>query len=246
VVLSRPPAKADWLVEALRAAGAEVVCVPCIATSTVELTPGLRATLQQLEQFTWAGFASQQAVTSLHSLLCDAGLRWPKSLGLVAVGGATAAALRRVAGDSARLHQAAVQRAEGLLEALLAQTSPQRDRILLPGAQAGRRHVFVELQRRGYAVERGIVYRTELQKPSVTSWHIGSTRPIVVCTSPSALRGLLGQLNLPAAARLISMGPSTTAACRKVGLHVAQEASPHSLEGLLQATLAVAAQSLGG
>jgi uroporphyrinogen III methyltransferase/synthase len=67
-------------------------------------------------------------------------------------------------------------------------------------------------------------------------------------TSSSTVRNLLEALDgdLPAAARVVSIGPVTSEAAREAGLEVAVEAERHDIEGLVAALLADAAVALGG
>jgi uroporphyrinogen III methyltransferase/synthase len=48
---------------------------------------------------------------------------------------------------------------------------------------------------------------------------------------------------LPAGARLVSIGPVTSATARELGLHVDVEASRHDIDGLVDALLADARES---
>ncbi|MCY3731285.1 MAG: uroporphyrinogen-III synthase, partial [Rhodospirillaceae bacterium] len=56
----------------------------------------------------------------------------------------------------------------------------------------------------------------------------------ILLASPSAVTGLLNQIELDTAAELFSTGPSTTRAARAAELTVTAEAASPSLEGLLE------------
>jgi uroporphyrinogen III methyltransferase/synthase len=59
-------------------------------------------------------------------------------------------------------------------------------------------------------------------------------------TSSSTVRNLVGALGdrMPADARIVSIGPVTSAAARDAGLDVHAEASRHDVDGLVEALLA--------
>ncbi len=240
VAITRPAAEAVELRARLLAYGAEVECIACLQTTPVALTAPLRACLLRLGSLAWAAFASARAVDAVDGLLQASGAAWPARWQVAAVGTATAARLRGCLPAGCRVHVASPQSAEGLVALLLARAVAGRDAIFIPRARRGRALLPAALRRARYEIHPWVVYETLSSTAAEGHVHLVGPRLIVLCTSPSAVRGLCARTSLPSAAQLISIGPSTTAACEAAGLQVAAEASPHSLDGLLLAALSIA------
>ena len=97
---------------------------------------------------------------------------------------------------------------------------------------------------KGYDVEEVVAYRilrpAALPGPVLDQLAAGEIDLIAV-TSPSTVHNLLALLeDRPWSARLVSIGPVTSAACAAHGLPVAAEADPHDLDGLVAALVTAA------
>ena len=58
--------------------------------------------------------------------------------------------------------------------------------------------------------------------------------PYVLLFSPSAFENFIEIYGMPPGARLVTVGPTTSAAVRAAGYEVYKEASPHTAAGMLE------------
>jgi uroporphyrinogen III methyltransferase/synthase len=80
------------------------------------------------------------------------------------------------------------------------------------------------------------VYRTIPAPPAARKRALSSLgAERVVLASPSAASGFVHQVDLDVPVAIYTIGPSTTAAARALGLEVTAEAREPSLEGILEA-----------
>jgi uroporphyrinogen-III synthase len=109
-------------------------------------------------------------------------------------------------------------------------------RVVIAGAVGGRDDAEDALVARGVSVTRVDVYRT-LPAPPVARRKDLSAVGIddVLLASPSAVTGLLNTALVPRGARVITIGPTTSAAATAAGLSVSAEARQPTFEGLLEA-----------
>ena len=134
--------------------------------------------------------------------------------------------------------------AESLLEAFAAHDLAGR-RVLLPRAAVARDLVPVELARRGAHVDVVEAYRTVVpeQAPRSTSAQVfgGPRRPdAITFTSSSTVRNFVaaaGGAELLRGVQIVSIGPVTTRTASELGLEVAAEARPFTIEGVCDALL---------
>lgn len=115
---------------------------------------------------------------------------------------------------------------------------------VLPRADLASSALPEALTAKGYEVEEVVAYRIRrppaLPEPVLARLADGEIDLIAV-TSPSTVQHLLDLLDGRRwSARLVSIGPVTTAACAARGLTVATEADPHDLDGLVDALVAAA------
>jgi uroporphyrinogen-III synthase len=112
-------------------------------------------------------------------------------------------------------------------------------RVLLPRADLASPVLPELLRAKGYEPVDVVAYRTgrpdELPGDVVDGLTDGSITDVVVA-SPSTAQNLVALLGArPLRSRVVSIGPVTSAACRRLHLDVAAEASPHDLDGLVEA-----------
>jgi uroporphyrinogen-III synthase len=220
---------AEWA-QLIERRGAEAVVLPCIHCETLD-TPALRAALNRaLADADWLVFTSRRGVEAFAQLRAAA----RPDTRVAAVGAATA--------DAARAH---LGRADvvgtGTGAALAAQ-------LVASGDLTARPNVLVAVAANaGHALERTLaaagarctrldLYRTVPAPPAARkrrSSALGAER--VVLASPSAASGFVHQVELDSAVEIYTIGPSTTAAARALGLDVTGEAREPSLEGILEA-----------
>jgi len=127
---------------------------------------------------------------------------------------------------------------------LAAAIPPGHGIALLPRADLASHELPTTLAAKGYDVEEVVAYRilrpSALPEPVLAQLADGAIDLIAV-TSPSTVHNLLALLqDRRWSARVVSIGPVTSAACAAHGLSVAAEADPHDLDGLLAALVAAA------
>ena len=134
--------------------------------------------------------------------------------------------------------------AEGLLEALA--DEPLEGRRVLIARAADARGVLPDgLRERGALVEVVALYRTVTESLSEAQKAALKGATYVTFTSSSTVRFLFEALGGDAAlgtARLVSIGPITSATLREHGLEPDVEAERHDIDGLVEALLVAAIQ----
>jgi uroporphyrinogen III methyltransferase / synthase len=159
---------------------------------------------------------------------------------VAAIGPGTAAALREhgVLAD--------VVPAESVAEAMvdaLSEIDVEGRPVLLARAAEARDVLPDALRERGAEVDVVALYETVAEPPDDAAIEAARDADYVTFTSSSTVRNLVRAVGdrLPAAARVVSIGPVTSAAAREAGLEVDVEADRHDIEGLVEALLADAA-----
>ncbi len=158
------------------------------------------------------------------------------SIGLAAVGTATAARLADVAERPVDVLPAR-QIASSLVDALVAHVdSPQRV-VLAQGDLAGG-ELADGLRAAGHRVDVHVAYRTLVRAPSRDDRRRVERADAVLFASGSSARGwadALGDEALDALPPIVvAIGPTTRAAAEKSGLKVTHEAAEHSLAGIVE------------
>ena len=227
----------------LHALGADVVEFP-----TIEIRPAadyapLDRAIAGLASYDWILFTSVNGVHSFVERLdhSAADLRDLRAK-ICAIGPATRDALEA-------LHlKVDLMGKEYVAEGLLAAFEPydlSGKRVLLPRAAVARDIIPVELGRRGAHVDVVEAYRTVVpgEAAAQASAVFGSARrpDCVTFTSSSTVRNFVDSAGLQSLAgvKVASIGPVTTRTARDLGVEVAAEAQPYTIDGLLQAILAM-------
>jgi uroporphyrinogen III methyltransferase / synthase len=135
---------------------------------------------------------------------------------IAAIGPGTAAALASGGAEASFVPRVSTQ------EGLAAELPRPVGRVLFAGAEGARTHLVESLD-----AEFVPLYRTVAVRPEPPP-----AGDLVVLASASAAESFaaLG-LDIPA----VSIGPETTRAARAAGVHVVEEAQPHTLDGLVAA-----------
>ena len=224
VLVPRAAAQAGRLSTLLADAGADVVEAPAIETSRV-------AGDWQPAGYDWIALTSRPAVDALASRLRDA--RDLAGVHIAAVGPGTAEALRdlRIVADLVP----ATSSAEGLV----AEFPEGSGRVLLPQAERALPTLVDGLRDKGWSVETAVAYRT-LARPVDPTAVAGVD---AVCfTSGSTVDSLVDSVGVEHVPPVVvCIGPTTAEAARSHGLPVAAVADPHTLEGLVAATISALA-----
>ena len=224
VLNTRPREQAAELSALLRQAGYTPLEVPAIETVPAWDAAALSAVLERLRagQYTWAVFASRNAVRFFLAGLAEVGgsaddLRHVKLL----AGTGTA--------DELRAHGLAATRTLERFSAAAALTVLQHESgtVLVPRAAEGRDELISGLAQ----VDAPVCYRT--QPVAQTSLPQAA---VVVFTSPSAVRALVG--HLPDGPAIVCLGATTAQAAGAAGLRVDRVAQRTDLPSLVEAVTA--------
>lgn len=236
---------AAWA-ERLRSAGASTVALACIECEPIT-DPSVGARLAEaLADADWLVVTSRRGAEAAARLLAEAGSA-PAEGGVAvpvpvaAVGPSTAAAARRWLGraDLVSEGNGAAPLARTLARRLTrdrerSRTAPPR--VLLALAENAGPVLEEVLGAAGARCVRIAVYRT-IPVPAGPSRRPVSQLGVntVLFASPSAVTGLLHQVELDTPVEVFTIGPSTSRRARTAGLTVAAEAHVPSLEGLMEA-----------
>lgn len=228
VAVTRARAQASELAARLRALGAGVLEVPAI-----RIVP-LAGPAPRLDDYDLICLTSSNGVHVLFDRLREASLDARALAGarVAAIGPGTAAALARY-GITADIVPDRFL-AEGLIEAL---ADVPVKRALIARAAGARDELPEALRARGAEVDVVPLYETvpePLHQPELERVERAN---YVTFTSSSTVRFFLSAAGdrLSSGARLISIGPVTSAALRERGLEPRVEASRHDIEGLVEA-----------
>ena len=243
ILVPRAQAQAPALSRSIRSAGGEPIEAPVL-----RIEPGDRAALARAVRDLAAGrfpgvcFTSPNGVSGVAVALAEAGLdgRAVRVASLVAcVGPGTARALH----EQLDLRPDLVPAVATTL-ALGEAVPPGSGRMLLPRADIASPVLPQLLRDRGYDPVEVIAYRTSrpdaLPEAVLTQLREGRI-DLVAVASPSTARNLVALAgDALDQVGIVSIGPVTTAACGALGLTVAVEADPHTIEGLVGALVRAA------
>ena len=241
IVVTRARGQAEALSARLRELGADSIELAAIEIQPPSDTAPLERALAQLASYDWLIFTSANGVRHFVAALDRSAADWRALRAKIcAIGPATRAALEA-------LHlkvdlMGAEYVAEGLLEAFRPYELAGK-RVLLPRAKVARDLVPAELARRGAQVDVVEAYQTALPadvQARAEAIFSGLRKPDwVTVTSSSTARNLVAAAGKEALAgvRIASIGPVTSRTVRELGLEVAAEAQPYTMDGLVEALL---------
>jgi uroporphyrinogen III methyltransferase/synthase len=242
VAVTRARSQASGLAARLRELGAEVVETPAIRIEPRPVESELRATVDRIEEYALICLTSPNGVRLLFDALA-AGGRDARSLAgatVAAIGAGTAAELggRGIRADIVPEHFVA----EALVEAL--EPVPVEGRRVLVARAAEARSVLPDaLRTRGAEVDDVALYETVAEALTDSDRAALERATYVTFTSSSTVRFLLESgARPPSSARIVSIGPVTSATAEEHGLGVDVEAERHDIDGLVDALTADAAR----
>jgi uroporphyrinogen III methyltransferase/synthase len=239
VVVTRAGEQAGTLAGRLRSLGAGVVELPAIRIVSTG------AALPALDEVDLLTITSPAAAGALWDALRAEGkdARALAGCTLVAIGPGTGDALARHGLVADLIPRRAVS--EGLIEALDEQgLTPTR--AVIVQAEGGRPLLAQELTRRGVDVTVAALHRTEpvaLPEPQLEALRAADA---VLFASGSAAKSVAASLKTSGAtdlraalgsARPVAIGPTTATALRDLGIQPAAVADPHTIDGLIAATV---------
>jgi uroporphyrinogen III methyltransferase/synthase len=243
IVVTRARGQADALSARLRALGADAIEMP-----TIEIRPAsdygpLDRAIGELASYDWLIFTSANGVRYFTERLDRSGadLRQLRAR-ICAIGPATRAAVEA-------LHlKVDLMGKEYVAEGLLAAFAPHDlsgARILLPRAAAARDLVPVELGRRGARVDVVEAYRTVVPEGAADDVRaVLARRPdAITFTSSSTVQNFVAAAGVESlrGVKVVSIGPVTTEAARRLGIEVAAQAREYTIDGLVAAMLELCA-----
>lgn len=248
MLVARAAHQSGRLSQRLRAVGIEPVEVPLLA---IDPPADDGAELERAVDGLLAGTITAIAVTSPNGAaalargMADRGVRVPDDVFVACVGPGTARRVRLDLDVEPDL-VATVHTTAGLAaEFPVPDGGSDAQTVLLPRADIASPTLPVDLAAKGWGVRDVQAYRTRLvtdvATPVLDDLADGSIAA-VAAASPSTVEALVGALDgRPLAARLVSIGPVTSARARDHDLVVAAEADPHDLDGLVTAVRAALA-----
>jgi len=242
VVVTRARAQASGLARTLEALGAEVVELPAIRIVPRIDSADVRAAVDALHTYALVCLTSPNGARLLFRAMSDAGrdARALASATVAAIGPGTAEALR----EHGLIADVVPERfvAEAMVEALEEVDVSGRP-VLVARAAEARDVLPAALRRRGAEVDVVSLYETVAEEPAPEAREAVADTDYVTFTSSSTVRNFVAAIGdgYPARARVVSIGPVTSATARDAGLTVHVEAERHDLDGLIEALVADAA-----
>ncbi len=246
VLVPRTRAQASALSMRIRALGGEPIEAPTIAIQPGDIG-GLHHALRRMADGAHRAIAitSPNGVDAVADALDRAGLdsRAFAPLDVVAcVGPGTAARLwerLRVRADLVP----AVSTSAGLAEVFPA--APLDGKALLPRADIATNTLADVLRDKGWQLDEVDAYvttRPDDFPPGVADRLVDGTIDLIAFASSSTVRNYVEMIgDRPWQARVVSIGPVTSATCAELGVDVHTQADPHDLDGLVDALVAAAA-----
>jgi uroporphyrinogen-III synthase len=246
VVVTRARGGSVALTEALEAVGATVIEFPTIEIVDPESWEPLDTALKQCEagEYEWIVFASVNAVDKVFARLEGNPPSAFSHVRVAAVGPSTAGALtgRGVEPDLVPARFTG----EGLTDAL----GPGFGRLLFPRAADAPRALVDALMHLGWAVDEVTAYRNILGRADApeAAVIVSAEFHFVTFTSASTAGNFAALIpprdvglspQDPPGKKVVCIGPSTARAAREVGLRVDAIAEEHTIEGLVDAVIAL-------
>jgi uroporphyrinogen III methyltransferase/synthase len=238
VVVTRARAQASGLASRLTELGATVVEAPTIRIEELD-PPELARAVEHIGDYALLCVTSENGMFALIQAFTRTGrdARDLAGVRVAAAGEATAGALPMFLGIRADVVPER-QVAEGLVDAL-ADFPVEGKRVLIVRAESGRDVLENALRELGAEVEAIPVYRTVPETPSEEQLEAASRADYVTFTAGSTVRNFVEAIGdrFPREARVVSIGPTTSATARELGIGVHVEAERHDVDGLVEALL---------
>ncbi len=240
IAVTRARAQSSGLAARLSVLGAEVAQTPAIRIEPRAVEGELARAVGEVGAYALVCLTSPNGASLLLDALRAQGSDARSLAGATeaAIGPGTAAELARGGIRADVVPERSV--AEALVEAL-ADVPVEGRRVLVARAAEARDVLPDALSERGAEVDVIALYETVAEPLDEAARAALARADYVTFTSSSTVRLLLEALGsgdgLPAAARIVSIGPITSATAREHGLAVHVEAERHDIDGLVDALL---------
>ncbi|HEX2128181.1 MAG TPA: uroporphyrinogen-III C-methyltransferase [Solirubrobacterales bacterium] len=239
VVVTRARAQASGLAATLRGLGAEVVELPAIKVEPRIDSAEVGEAIAALHTYALLCLTSPNGVRFLFEAMARHGrdARALANATIAAIGPGTAAALAERGVTTDIVPERSI--AESLVEEL-SRVEVNGRPVLIARAAEARSLLPDALRERGAAVDVVTLYETVRETPDPAAVRAAEGADYVTFTSSSTVRNLLEAVGdrFPRAARVVSIGPVTSATAREAGLEVHVEAARHDPGGLVEALVA--------
>jgi len=239
IVVTRARAQASRMATSLRSLGGEVIELPAIRIEPRIETEEVRDAVAAINTYALVCLTSPNGAHLLFEAMAAHGLdaRALANATVAAIGPGTAAALAAHGVIADIVPDRFV--AEALVGALDRVDVAGRPVLVARAAEA--REVLPDaLAGRGARVDVVALYATVGEDPEPEALVAAEAADYVTFTSSSTVRNLLAAVGdgFPRGARVVSIGPVTSAAARDAGLEVHVEAERHDPAGLVEALVA--------
>jgi uroporphyrinogen-III synthase/AcrR family transcriptional regulator len=246
IAITREEEPGEGLAAEIIRLGGQPLPIPVLRTEAPEDTEALRTAARAASDYAWVIFTSARGVESFAAAWHEAadGRNFPAATLIATVGPATARRAQELLGRCD--YAAAESRGTGLARELTEREVLRGQHLLVARAEEGRPELSEALRGSGAFVDEVVAYRTV---PAVI--HIAPVRAAlhrrsiaaVAFASPSAVKAFVGQVGIAwlagpeGHAPIATIGPSTTAAVRALGLEPSAEADTPSLPQLARAVV---------
>ncbi len=233
VVITRAKVQSATLAAALAAQGARVIEVAVLAIAPpVDGGAGLRTAVASRRAYDWIVLTSPNGVEAFVAALDGSACEVPVAV----VGSGTAARLASHGITAALVPERFVS--EGLVEAF-PNAPGSGGRVLIAQAEAARDVVEVGLRAKGWQVTTVTAYRSVSAPVDAAALDAASAADAIVFTSASTVEHYVAAAGVDAVPNVVAcIGPVTEAAARSFGISVTVVASPHTIEGVVEALAA--------
>jgi len=231
VMVTRAAADSEQWARRLRRLGAHPVVFPCLVSEVIGDAETAERLASAVRDADWLILQSARAADAAARLLRGIAL----SARIAAVGPSTGTAARRCLG---RVDLIAAERSSaGLAGELLGRLKAEScARVVIAAAEEGRDDAERILAAAGIRVTRVNVYRTIPSPPAHPRRDLlAEGVDTVLLASPSAVTGLMNRAVPAPAVRVVTIGPTTSAAARAAGLVVTAEARNPDLDSIVEA-----------
>ena len=249
IVVTRPESRSAELSSRLEEFGAKVFRVPSIRFSRPADTGPWEETIARKDDFSHVIFTSRIAADSFEALCSEAGFpaaSWLSNCTVAAIGAATGERLKE-AGIVPSLVAGTSSGAGFARELIEKELLGEDSLVLLPGSNIAGPELGAALKEAGARVTSVPIYQTLEEDPAraeelFEALDRDEQPDAVTFASPSALSGFLGicgargrKLLESPSVKIVSLGPTTSAAVRSEGLEVSAQAASPGTESLVAA-----------